>query len=169
LLIDANVTQAYYCKFYLAPQVTDSVDYFIGGTTNTANSLGLGNFDNTAVTTVNFGQDDTFLASTVSPTRGKVYQVYASYSYDSGTPANSAWTLVLADADGTVLSTNTQTGYDAYGSVAQYVGYETRFGRTLRGVITQPIIFDRILTTQERTDLFAGEYTSNKILYEGAY
>ena len=152
--ITGDTTISYYLKFMLSPDVTDFTDFLIGGRNSDVNSIAVGNQSESTNRKILFRQDDTSLQSGRNLDRGKIYQMYAEYVYDSGTPTNSTWKLIFADANGTVLNEVTRTGYDGFSSGDMFIGYETRFGRQMRGVITKPLIYTRALTGDEQTALF---------------
>ena len=152
--IAGDTTVAYYCKFMLSDDVESNGDQLICGRFGNVNSLGT----STAYPLygILFLQDDISLVTTATLSRGKIYQVIASFEYDSGTPADSVWNVYVADADGTIVDSATRTGYDAYSASTMWLGYESRFIKQLRGVISKPIIFNRVFTSDERTKLFNG-------------
>jgi hypothetical protein len=161
--IAGDTTVSYYGKFYLSPELITKSDFIVGARWGDSNTISVdGN-------KLNWRQDDTGLTSDTTILRNKIYQYVIMFEYDSITPANSSWTMVIADANGTIVETKTSTGYDAFNAGAIRLGYETRFSRQMRGVISKPLIFNRILTEAERTALFNGQvnlpFKGNDIKY----
>jgi hypothetical protein len=154
--INSETTVSYYGQFMLAPEFTDYREFIIGGEVSVHNTISIGTNNHSTSRLIYFRQDDETLASNILIDRNKIYQYYISYEYDSVTPENSQWNMVITDSDGNILDNKTRQGFDNFYSKTMRLGYDSRFSRQMRGVLSKPLIFNRVLTEQERNDLFSG-------------
>jgi hypothetical protein len=143
--IDASDTYTAYSEFILTQ--TDINQILLGGQSNsTTVAIGI-----TSGNVLRTAQDDRPLIGTTVLTTNKRYRVITEYSREG---LNHTQKIYL---DGVLEAERTEPWSDTYGNDNWYVGTDARYNYHFNGVITKPLIFDRVLTETERTALFANQ------------
>jgi hypothetical protein len=106
-------------------------------------------------------REDDVALQTSALTAGKKYKLLADYSRDG---ANLTQNIYL---DGTLAATQTVAWSDTYAAQNTYIGYEDRYHYRFNGVISKPIVFDRILTESERNILFDNSMPTGQTFSSG--
>lgn len=122
-----------------------------------------GQYGNTTTLTLSSGlsleqrEDDEVTVGETLLVAGKVNKILVDYSRDG---ANYTMNQYI---NGVLSKTSTSTWSDSYVAHTIYLAYEARFKYRFNGVLSKPVVLNRVLTSDERNKLFEGKYPRENI------